>query len=107
MIYCETNNYFFPVSVKEIFLYKLDFWVRNGGHVDHVSACIEHDVALKRVVMYPHAIEHVSSYIEHGPSFCALWFYCTSDEKRSCFLTYIVGNAQWATEPIFWKFSCF
>ena len=72
MIYCETNNYFFPVSVKEIFLYKLDFWVRDGGHVDHVSACIEHDVALKRVVMYPHVIEHVSSYIEHGPSFCTL-----------------------------------
>ena len=64
----------------------------NDGHVEHVSACIEHDVALKRVVMYPHAIEHVSSYIEHGPSFCALGFYCTSDEKRSCFLTYIVGN---------------
>ena len=30
----------------------------NGGHVEHVSACIEHDVALKRVVMYPHVIEH-------------------------------------------------
>ena len=58
--------------MKEIFLYKLDFWVRDGGHVDHVSACIEHDVALKRVVMYPHVIEHVSSYIEHGPSFCTL-----------------------------------
>ena len=51
-----------------------------------------HDRCPKRVVMYTHAIEHVSSYIEHGPSFCALGFYCTSDEKRSCFLTYIVGN---------------
>ena len=79
----------------------------SGGHVEHVSACIEHnrcpkrvvmyshDRCPKRVVMYTHAIEHVSSYIEHDPSFCALESFVQVkflDGKRSCFLTYIVGD---------------
>ena len=52
-------------SVPGSLLYRLNFWmgkrscfltyiVGDGAHVEHVSACIEHDRALKRVVMYSH-----------------------------------------------------
>ena len=37
----------------------------SDGHVEHVSACIEHDRALKRVVMYSHdgALKRVVMYL--------------------------------------------